>query len=93
LEGLESSYSKLNKKRILAPPILSGFVAPKLALIRVLPLTFLLIIQSEREPLQIVEIMTSVLVYSTEWSHQADEHLIASEEPPSLSHGCICCCP
>jgi hypothetical protein len=33
LEGLQSpSYSKLNKKGILAPPIPSGFVAPKLAL-------------------------------------------------------------
>jgi hypothetical protein len=33
LEGLKYlSYSKLYKERILAPPIPSGFVAPKLAL-------------------------------------------------------------
>jgi hypothetical protein len=33
LEGLKFfSYSILNKKRIIAPPILSGFLAPKLAL-------------------------------------------------------------
>jgi hypothetical protein len=33
LEGLKlSSYSKLNKKEILAPPIPFGFLAPKLAL-------------------------------------------------------------
>jgi hypothetical protein len=33
LEGLNSpSYSILNKKENLAPPFLSGFIAPKLAL-------------------------------------------------------------
>jgi hypothetical protein len=33
LEGLNSpSYSILNKKNNLAPPIFSGFIAPKLAL-------------------------------------------------------------
>jgi hypothetical protein len=33
LEGLNfHPYSKLNKKGNLAPPILSGFIAPKLAL-------------------------------------------------------------
>jgi hypothetical protein len=38
LEGLNSpSYSILNNKGNLAPPILSGFIAPKLALIEEFP--------------------------------------------------------
>jgi hypothetical protein len=33
MEGLDSpSYSKLDKKGYLAPPISSGFITPKLAL-------------------------------------------------------------